>query len=153
MLLDVSRALRTPGEPFPFELAEDGEALAASGAGVGSLALKGEFMGAGETVFVRGHATAVVEAECARCLKPVTFTVRARVDEVFGREVDPDNPDQQAYQGHTLDVGGAALSAALLELPMRALCQPGCKGLCPECGHDLNDGPCGHEQAVHGSSS
>jgi uncharacterized protein len=30
----------------------------------------------------------------------------------------------------------------LLSVPMQALCQPDCKGLCPTCGADWNEGPC-----------
>jgi uncharacterized protein len=33
----------------------------------------------------------------------------------------------------------------LLEIPISPLCQPDCKGLCPICGNNLNEGDCNHE--------
>lgn len=35
------------------------------------------------------------------------------------------------------------VSNIVLALPLKHLCKSDCKGLCPRCGKDLNDGPCG----------
>ena len=42
-----------------------------------------------------------------------------------------------------LDVSDEAREALALSVPFRALCREDCKGLCPRCGKNLNEGPCG----------
>lgn len=42
-----------------------------------------------------------------------------------------------------LDVSQMVLSDVFLNLPIRFVCKPDCKGLCDRCGKDLNEGPCG----------
>ena len=46
------------------------------------------------------------------------------------------------FEGDGIDIAPALLQALLLELPMQPLCRPDCKGLCPDCGADLNQQPC-----------
>jgi uncharacterized protein len=43
---------------------------------------------------------------------------------------------------HILDLTEAIRQYALLALPMKPLCQESCAGLCPSCGHNLNQGAC-----------
>jgi uncharacterized protein len=43
----------------------------------------------------------------------------------------------------TIDLGPVVHEAVVLAEPMRVLCAPDCRGLCPQCGKDLNEGPCG----------
>ena len=44
---------------------------------------------------------------------------------------------------HILDLTEAVCQYALLAIPMKPLCREDCAGLCPKCGHDLNQGSCG----------
>jgi uncharacterized protein len=43
---------------------------------------------------------------------------------------------------HILDLTEAVHQYAVIALPMKALCDEDCAGLCPSCGRDLNQGPC-----------
>jgi len=43
---------------------------------------------------------------------------------------------------NTLDLTEAVRQRALLVIPMKPLCRQDCAGLCPDCGHNLNRGPC-----------
>jgi len=43
---------------------------------------------------------------------------------------------------HILDLTEAIRQYALLAVPMKPLCRGDCAGLCPNCGHNLNQGPC-----------
>ena len=59
---------------------------------------------------------------------------------------DPDEEDEAATEidaHHVLDLSAVIEQTLVLNMPLHALCRPDCKGLCPTCGHDLNDGPCG----------
>ena len=60
--------------------------------------------------------------------------------------VDPDEEDEPATEiddHHMLSLGPVLWQNIMLALPARALCRPGCAGLCPSCGQNLNLGPCG----------
>lgn len=148
MILDVGRALQQAGESFPFVIEEEApparqQGRMPQGVVMDAVRVEGYFIGAGETVFVRGSVRARVSQECARCLCPSVRSIASSVHEVYARVVDPVDPDKNAFQGHTLDIEEQVYSTLLLSLPIRSLCRDDCKGLCPVCGADLNDGPCG----------
>jgi uncharacterized protein len=42
-----------------------------------------------------------------------------------------------------LDLAEVAREQVVLDLPLRVTCRPDCAGLCPGCGADRNEGPCG----------
>jgi uncharacterized protein len=44
-----------------------------------------------------------------------------------------------------LDLGPVVRQLAVLAVPMQVYCRPDCLGLCPECGANLNEGPCNCE--------
>ena len=50
--------------------------------------------------------------------------------------------DTYTYSGHVLELDEAVRTALLLEMPTRVLCKPTCRGLCPQCGQDLNINAC-----------
>jgi uncharacterized protein len=47
------------------------------------------------------------------------------------------------YDGRVIDLREEIRQVVLLEVPWHPLCRPDCKGLCPRCGRDLNQGACG----------
>jgi uncharacterized protein len=63
---------------------------------------------------------------------------------ITGMPLDPFDEDEifpiDAY--HEVDLTEAVRQNVLLALPMVTICREDCKGLCPQCGHDLNLGPC-----------
>ena len=56
------------------------------------------------------------------------------------------------YDDVHLDLNYLVLNAILTQLPLRHLCRPDCKGLCPHCGANLNDGPCDCENTENRST-
>ncbi|GAB4115910.1 MAG: DUF177 domain-containing protein [Roseiflexaceae bacterium] len=99
-----------------------------------------------------------VEMECTRCLKPAQQTVEisfydefhSRIEVHTGMALPLPNEEDPFYidELHMLDVGEAIREYALMELPMRPLCKPDCKGLCPQCGVDRNVEQCQCEDGV-----
>jgi uncharacterized protein len=84
--------------------------------------------------------------ECRRCLKPVDGVLHTHVREMY-RPRGPgeaDDEDEETYplSGEQLDLRPLVRDAILLDLPIAPLCREDCRGLCPTCGADLNDGPC-----------
>ncbi len=106
----------------------------------------------GDTVSVRGELTASARLECVRCLAAFDWPVKV-LFEVYaaragsGRPLEEEALERDDYMkfhdGRQLDLREEARETLLLELPMSPRCREDCKGLCPTCGADLNEGPCG----------
>src|SRR4029077_12174807 len=60
---------------------------------------------------------------------------------------DLDAVDAEPFDGKTIDLDPIVREQVLLALPLSVLCKEDCKGLCPECGQDLNERECGHKPA------
>ena len=100
----------------------------------------------GDGVLVRGRLAATVELECRRCLAPVTERVEDTVD-MFYTEIGEDTEiEGEVYplpvRGTELDLTDAVREQLLLRVPEFALCREACRGLCPKCGRNLNEGEC-----------
>lgn len=98
-------------------------------------------------------ARGTVELPCIRCLAPSQQLVHLRFHDEFHSRIEvhtgvplpkPDEEDPfYIDESHLVDLGEALREYALLELPMQPLCRPDCKGICPTCGADRNQGECG----------
>jgi uncharacterized protein len=105
----------------------------------------------GDLVAVRGRIRADAHLECVRCLRPFDLPITTDLTVVADRagaggrlekELAADDY-MKFHDGRQLDLREEAREALLLELPMTPHCREDCRGLCPRCGADLNDGPCG----------
>ncbi len=87
-------------------------------------------------------------APCARCLADVAGTYRFSLEKTVATPkmlegLDEDKIDEYAIvEDGFLDLDEPARSLLLSEFPSRVLCREDCRGLCPTCGKDLNEGPC-----------
>ena len=145
MSLDVSGALKNPGQVFLFEEEMNLDAMEVLGDPVrfADIRVKGEYLCPGDNrISVRAGVTAVADTRCSRCLEPVSVPVSAELDALFDRQEDPEDPDLYSFEASTVELTDAVRDALLLELPMRCLCAEDCKGLCPVCGINLNKGTC-----------
>lgn len=92
--------------------------------------------------------SAEIESECARCLKPVSLEISEKLMYLYyphnSEEFEDDGymPVEVDYFGRVLDVMPQVQESIYTLLPTKVLCREDCKGLCPECGADLNEGPC-----------
>lgn len=99
-------------------------------------------------LYAQGRLQAETEMDCVRCLEPFSQTLEIRIDDLF---VYP--PGQAADTGLSipetgiLDLNPLARECLLLDVPLQPVCRPGCKGLCSECGNNLNESPCSHPTA------
>ncbi|MDQ1746373.1 MAG: hypothetical protein QOD07_636 [Frankiaceae bacterium] len=92
-----------------------------------------------EGVLVTGTADAPLAAECGRCLEPTTDRLTVDVQDLFGYERSPDDPEAPILDGDLLDLTGLLRDAVLLALPLNPVCSDDCPGLCPGCGGKLAD--------------
>ena len=77
---------------------------------------------------------------CDRCCKPTSTEYVVPFDEVFYPSAE--EFDDYVYEGSKLDATKAFYDAISLSLPISFLCKEDCKGLCPRCGKDRNEGDC-----------
>ena len=145
MRLDIAQALQMTGVEIPFLLCEEMPDTQWNGDRFHFLTpveVRGVFSAVKETVWVRAEVQARVQVPCADCLQDAEYAASASMEVCFAREPDPEDPDVFSYAGHVLLLEDAVLGALWLEMPMRILCRPDCRGLCPVCGTDRNTTEC-----------
>ena len=99
-----------------------------------------------------GRVQTTLELPCGRCLEPFTMPVDQPFDlryqphalnaGVGERELEEDDLTTAFYEHDEIDLGQLMREQFYLSLPMKPLCSPGCHGLCPLCGTNLNRGTC-----------
>ena len=84
--------------------------------------------------------------ECVRCLNDFTYTLNWSITELFAFKSELVNDDDvlPLPDSAQIDFDPILREYALLEVPIKPLHSPDCKGLCLECGQDLNVEDCGH---------
>ncbi|MFZ6016051.1 MAG: YceD family protein [Nitrospirota bacterium] len=107
----------------------------------------------GLEVMVRGNLTADLQLQCSRCLKDFKRHISVPVDVVYHPvtelkgeekyELNSEELDMGFYSGEELELLDLIKEQIMLNLPMKPLCSDSCKGICPQCGTDLNAGNCG----------
>jgi len=108
-------------------------------------------------VSLRGQVRAVATCVCGACLKRFVLPLTVDVAEDFGprgpqtaaaaageeRELTAGDFLVPVDAGDIIDVTEVVRQHVILALPLAPRCRDDCPGLCPQCGADLNDGPCG----------
>lgn len=98
-------------------------------------------------LIVQGQFSADTMLECARCLKPFTQRLGWKFTELFAFSKDTASETGLLLpEDMQIDLAPMLREYALLEVPINPLHDPDCKGLCIECGQDLNVADCGHSQ-------
>jgi uncharacterized protein len=122
-------------------------------------------------VLVQGNFNVQVAAPCKRCLAdvkldlPVSFLLNLVPESLLrgddqdvekddrehgetGGSFELEDADEEVFNGKTIDLDPIVREQVLLALPMNAVCREDCKGLCAQCGQNLNEKQCGCEQKV-----
>jgi uncharacterized protein len=97
-----------------------------------------------EGVLITGRLTGRAEFRCARCVSVAQEPVSVEVCELFAKRGQDVPPESDAYEiaGTEVHLEPMLRDALALALPLNPLCREDCKGLCPHCGMDLNEGQC-----------
>lgn len=120
-------------------------------------------------VLLKGELAVSVQAPCKRCLAevalevPVRFTLNLvpahRLEGADDEDAEDDkgeaagsfelnDVDQEPFDGKTIDLDPIVREQVLLALPISVVCDEECKGLCPVCGRNQNEGACSCERKV-----
>jgi uncharacterized protein len=106
-----------------------------------------------DKVRIAGKIRTTLELDCSRCLEGFAVPVDAAFDLLYvpmaaepaigeEKEIEEDDLDTAYYRDGVIDLADLVREQLYLVLPMKPLCQEGCRGLCPECGTNLNSGAC-----------
>ena len=95
-------------------------------------------------LMLSGRARSEVETRCDRCLKPITVTLDIPVETLLAESLeDEENDEIVLLENGEADLDEIFTTACILGWDGKHVCREDCAGLCPRCGEDLNDGPCG----------
>lgn len=106
--------------------------------------LAGVAENAGDVILLKADVKTEIERTCGRCLKVFTEPLAAQVVEKF-YPAGAENIENDAfiYESDLLDITEPVRESLLLAVPLQSLCREDCRGLCPVCGADRNEGDCG----------
>jgi uncharacterized protein len=99
-------------------------------------------------VDVKGHIDVSAEFDCVRCLEsvalelPIDFEVDYVSEEYFSsdkeHEIGSSEMSTDVLKGEEIDLNDIVREQVLLNVPDRVFCKPECKGICDQCGSNLN---------------
>jgi len=140
LLVPVDDLIGSPGKRRPFSGSREVELHLGESTVSGPITVTGQVIGLIDAVKAELTAEAVAHLTCTRCLEEWDEAMTVSAEQFFRRI-----PDEDGYviSGDAVDISGPARDELALALPATPLCRVGCLGLCPTCGTDLNDDPCG----------
>ena len=104
-----------------------------------------------------GRVKTTIELTCSRCLEGYEFGVDEPFDVLYlprdqsggsdERQVEDDDLSTAFYSDNVIDLGHLMQEQCYLVVPMKPLCSESCRGLCPECGANLNTASCTCQRA------
>lgn len=103
--------------------------------------LKGKITNDNGKLKLNGLLEFEIKVKCHRCLKDITRKLSLKFEEKFS---NADSIDHECYHfmGNEIDLNEMLLDIIVTSMPMKILCDEGCKGLCCSCGTDLNIKEC-----------
>ncbi|MCR5809720.1 MAG: DUF177 domain-containing protein [Clostridiales bacterium] len=103
----------------------------------------------GEGFTLKGRLSSAVRMNCTKCNEEFIEPFSVDFSERFLRisEQEAEELECYTYTGETLVLDKMVFDLILLNAPMYGLCRPGCKGLCPVCGANLNNTQCSCSEA------
>ena len=114
----------------------------------------------GDGISIDGMMHADVEGVCDRCLEPALLKLDVKLDDFYlFHEADIASDDEQSSDAdmlnveHTLDLAAYLKENLVAQTPFVILCSEHCKGICPRCGKNLNEGTCECEVSIDESAS
>jgi len=83
---------------------------------------------------LKGDLECILILQCSRCLKYFDYMIEVEIND----ELDIEDIDDL----HNINIFPLLVSYIIIEIPIKPLHDENCKGLCPICGQNLNEGDC-----------
>ena len=147
MLLGLSKIIDCPGESISFSTSVDlrdlqyGESYPVSEPVLAS----GVVRNTAGVLMMTGSVHTTLHGVCDRCARDFDKDVDIPIDVVLVTELsNEENEDEWVFplEGDNADLEDIVRTVFVLNMDSKLLCKDDCKGLCCQCGKNLNDGPC-----------
>ncbi|MBN2796829.1 MAG: DUF177 domain-containing protein [Clostridia bacterium] len=80
--------------------------------------------------------------QCGRCLEPVDYVIKGEIIRSIVKDGNDGDDDYVVVESTVIDLYDVIYNDIVLNLPSQVMCDEECKGLCPNCGKNLNTGAC-----------
>ncbi len=140
LMVPIDDLIGSPDKKRPFSGSREVSLRLGETVVTGPMAVSGQVVGLIDAVKAEFDAEATAHFTCTRCLKEWDEVVGVSAEQFYTRIPDEDG---YAIADNMVDVSGPAQDELALALPATPLCRVDCLGLCPTCGTDLNNEPCG----------
>ena len=145
MLLNVRKIINAPGErmPFRFELDLSDVDFGGLYPVQNPVVVTGEVRNTAEMLLLQFTASTTLKSVCDRCLKAFDQEKTVSAEFLLAEKLEnEDNDEIILLEDGCVDAGELARSTFILEMDAKTLCSEDCKGICPGCGVNLNQGSC-----------
>lgn len=147
MLLGLSEILDCPGASVPFSASVDLSDLryGLSYPVTEPVLARGTVRNTAGVLVMTGTIRTTLHGICDRCADPFDREVSFPIDVVLVAELaSEEDEDERVFPlvGTSADLEEIVRTVFVLSLGSKLLCREDCKGLCPRCGKNLNEGPC-----------
>ena len=150
MRLDLREIIEIPGGSVPFscELETDRLDFPAVAAYKGAPKAEGVVRNEAGVLHLTGEVVAEMVCFCDRCGAEFDSTKITKLDATIVEEDTGVNPELFILEGDEIDLSEILSTCFILDMDSKFLCKEDCKGLCSDCGKNLNLGPCGCRKQI-----
>ena len=147
MLLGLSQIIDRPGASVSFSVSVDLSDLCYGVSYPVSepVLAEGNVRNTAGVLVMQGSIATTIHGICDRCASEFHRKVEFPIDIVLVTKLESEeNEDEWVFplEGDSADLDDIVRTMFVLNLDSKLLCKEDCKGLCPQCGKNLNDGPC-----------
>lgn len=146
MWLDLRDIIEIPGGEAGFDTALEPERLAFPELVRFTRAPRahGRVVNTAGVLTLRGELTAGMLCRCDRCGSEFELDKTLELNVPLSAHIDDEGDDAEVFplDGDGIELGDVLSAVFILDTDSKLLCSPDCKGLCPDCGKNLNEGPC-----------
>lgn len=145
MRLDLRKIIDNPGSSLSFDFAVDTEFLDFDSVleYISAPRAEGRVYNEAGVLRLEGGVRAGMKCVCDRCCESFEREKLTRVDVVLTEEDREEELDLFILDNCAVDLQDVMSTCFILDMDSKTLCDEDCKGLCPDCGKNLNQGPCG----------
>lgn len=112
----------------------------------------------GRQIKAKGRIITSVSLRCVNCLENFELKIDSKFDiilfpvnqiEINNISLNPDDMEYIFYEGDRVDLSKILMEQVNLFIPYNPICSPDCKGICPNCGMNLNYEKCKCENPIN----
>ena len=152
MKINIASVLRNDGASVPFSGQSQLGKVEFMGSNIDftePLSINGKVQNIGGTLEITAHISGSYSADCSRCGTQVSEILDADLFESVENDFSDADTECISVSGTVMDISGSIEACIFGNIPMQFLCREDCKGLCPQCGINLNEKECNCEDEVY----